>query len=207
MSVINKLASSLDRRDEIPNQQLALEIILSNDKDAVKELMDNLDNKKSIQNDCIKVLYEIGEQKPGLIAEYYQNFIDLLSTKNNRLQWGAMTALNTITLEKPQEIFAALSTILEAADRGTVITKDNAFNILVKLCVFEAYKNDAFSLLIKQLERSLPNQFPMYAERSLPVVDNKNKAVFKDVLLLRLVDLEKESQRKRIEKIIRKLNM
>jgi hypothetical protein len=45
MSVINKLASSPGRRDETPNQELAVEIASSNDKKAVQELVDNLSNK------------------------------------------------------------------------------------------------------------------------------------------------------------------
>jgi hypothetical protein len=57
MAVINKLATSLNRRDEIPNQELAKQIANSNDKKAVKELIENLNNKnKNIQSDCIKVI-------------------------------------------------------------------------------------------------------------------------------------------------------
>ncbi len=65
MTVIDKLASSLGHKDEVPNQKLAEQIVQKNNKDAVQELIDNLDNKnKDIQNDCIKVLYEIGHAAP-----------------------------------------------------------------------------------------------------------------------------------------------
>ena len=105
MSVINKLASSLNRRDEVPNKELAKQISNKNDTNAVKELIDNLSSKnRDIQNDCIKVLYEIGELKPVMIAGYAKEFVALLDNKNNRLQWGAMTALHTITSEKPEKI-------------------------------------------------------------------------------------------------------
>ena len=57
--IIEKLASSLNRRDEVPNQGLAKEIVLSKNKKAIKELVKNLSYKKAIQNVCIKVLYEI----------------------------------------------------------------------------------------------------------------------------------------------------
>ena len=86
MSILNKLASALDRRDELPNEELAKQIADKNDNEAVKELVANLSNKrKDIQNDCIKVLYEIGERKPALIAAYAKEFIDLLASRNNRL--------------------------------------------------------------------------------------------------------------------------
>src|SRR5437588_6134123 len=87
MSVLSKLASSQKRNDEAPNQELAAQIIKDNDQMAVKELVENLTNKdKTIQSDCIKVLYELGERgKPELIVPYTDTFVELLSSNNNRL--------------------------------------------------------------------------------------------------------------------------
>jgi hypothetical protein len=52
MSILTKLASSLNRRDEVPNQELAKQIAKTNDTKGVKELFENLNNKsKGIQND------------------------------------------------------------------------------------------------------------------------------------------------------------
>ncbi|MGX1927974.1 hypothetical protein [Flagellimonas sp. 2504JD4-2] len=205
MSVIEKLASSLNRGDEVPNQELAKEIVLAQDKAAVIELVENLSDKKAIQNDCIKVLYEIGEQEPKLISDHINEFIAQLTSKNNRLQWGAMTALGTIAGERPKEIYAALPTILSAADKGSVITKDHAMNILIKLCSIKAYSDDAFHLLIEQLLKSPTNQLPMYAERAIPIINDNNKALFTKTLKSRLGDIEKETKRKRVEKVIKKL--
>src|SRR5450755_4174331 len=110
MTIIDKLASSPNRRDEVPNQELAKKIAGANDKKAVKELIGNLNHKnKDIQNDCIKVIYEIGKLKPGLVAAYVSVLIALLDSKNNRLQWGAMTALNAVTNENPTAIYSSLA--------------------------------------------------------------------------------------------------
>lgn len=204
ISVIPKLASSLNRRDEVPNQELAKEIVLAQDKNAVKELVDHLSSTKAIQNDCIKVLYEIGEKDPKLIANYIDDFVSHLGSKNNRLQWGAMTALGTITSEKPKEIYDHLPTILKASDKGSVITKDHAVNILIKLCTVEKYSENAFSLLMEQLLKSATNQLPMYAERAVPIISDKNKDLFVKTLTSRLGDIEKETKRKRVEKVIKK---
>ena len=207
MSVINKLASSLNRRDEVPNQELAKQIAVKGDEKAIQELIDNLDNKsKDIQNDCVKVLYEIGERKPSLIANYAQKFIELLGNKNNRLQWGAMTAIDTITLENPKAIYSALPKIIAAAGTGSVITKDHAINILINLCSIMQYADRSFSLLIEQLLSSPTNQLPMYAEKAVPVVNNKNKTLFIKTLASRLDDIEKDTKRKRVEKVIKKFS-
>lgn len=207
MTVISKLAYSLNRRDEVPNQELAKQIVAENDKNGIKELVENLDNKnKDIQSDCIKVLYEIGERKPALIAEYAKDFVALLDNKNNRLQWGAMTAINTNTLENPKVVHSALKKIIAVADSGSVITKDYAVNILISLCSLKPYAAEAFSLLLEQLANSPVNQLPMYAEKALPVITDKSKAQFIKVLSSRLSDIEKDTKRKRVEKVIKKLS-
>lgn len=207
MSIISQLASSLGRRDEVPNQELAKQIASKKDKKAIQELVDNLSNKsKDIQNDCIKVLYEIGEQQPALIADYAKEFVGLLDSKNNRLQWGAMTALSTVTLESPKVVYAALPKILEAADKGSVITKDYAVNILINLCSLKPFADMAFPLLIEQLLNSPTNQLPMYAEKALPIINDKNKALFIKTLTSRLGDIEKDTKRIRVEKVIKKVS-
>src|SRR6185295_14992863 len=108
------------RRDEVPNQELAQQILKSRNSKAVKELVDNLTNKdKNIQSDCVKVLYEIGEHQPELIADYDKEFLALLDSKNNRLVWGAMTALDYIASANPGRIHKSLAKILIVADRGS----------------------------------------------------------------------------------------
>ncbi len=207
MSIINQLASSLGRRDEAPNQALAKTVAENGDKKAVKELVENLNHKnKDIQNDCIKVLYEIGELKPELIANYINDFLAVLGHKNNRLQWGGMTALNYISKIKPKAVFENLPQIIEAAEQGSVITRDNAVNILINLAAVPKYASDAFDLLIDQLLNCSTNQLPMYAERALPIINEKNKAVFVETLNMRLDDIEKESKRRRVEKVIKKIS-
>lgn len=162
MTIIDKLATSLNRKDEGPNQELAKYIADWNDRGAVKELVDNLYNSdKNIQSDCIKVLYEIGNLKPSLIVEYSKVFVTLLDHRNNRLVWGGMTALDAITFENPEAIYFALAKIVDITDNGSVITKDHGKNILIKLCSVKQYADHAFTLLIEQLERCPTNQLPI----------------------------------------------
>ena len=207
MSVISKLASSLNRKDEVPNQELAQQIIKSNNKKAIKELVVNLSNRDTkIQSDCIKVLYEIGEHEASLIAEYDEEFLALLENKNNRLVWGAMTALDCIASINPETIYKNLAKILIAADKGSVITKDHGVNILIKLAANKNFMNNALTLLLDQLKICATNQLPMYAENATPVITDKYKKDFIKVLTSRLDDIEKESKQKRVQKVIKKLS-
>lgn len=207
MSVLEELATALNRRDEVPNQELARRIVREGNAAEVQELVENLNHKnKGIPSDCIKVLYEIGESNPTLIAKYYKQFGKLLESKNNRLVWGAMTALDTIALKEPKGIFGMLAKILEVADSsGSVIARDHAVGILVKLGTLRPYKRDCVLLLIEQLISCPNNHFPMYIEMSLPVIDADNRKRFQQVMERRLPKLDKESQKKRVAKVLKKL--
>lgn len=207
MDIFNKLASVQGRKDEVPNQELAHIIAKNSDKSGVEEVIGYLSHKsKGVQQDAIKVLYEIGEHKPELIAPYLEQFMQLLTSKNNRMQWGGMTALHYITPLKPAEIYDHIAHILEVADQGSVITRDHAVNILIALASVSEYTENALSLLAEQLLTSPENQLAMYAERTLPVVNTGNKERFAAILKDRLGDIEKESRKKRIERVIKKLS-
>lgn len=203
MSVLPQLATSLNRRDEVPNSELAKKIAESHNHAAVKELVSQLHHKdKNIQHDCIKVLYETGERNPSLIAPYFNDFLKLLETGNNRMLWGAMTALDTIALEKPAATGAALLKIEAAASKGSVIARDHAVNIFIKLCTISRYAEHALNLLVLQIQLCPANQLAMYAEKALPAITVKNKRKFVQAVSGRLPEIEKESARKRLKKIL-----
>lgn len=207
MSVLNRLASANGIRNAEPNKELASELIKSKDKKAIKELVENLHHKdKNIQSDCIKVLYEIGEQKPELIADYDKEFLELLHHKNNRLVWGAMTALDCIAAINPKEMFKHLSTILDVADKGSVITKDHGVGILIKLSKEKAYTDDTLILLLDLMRSAATNQLPKYAEDAISAISDKHKKDFVKVLSSRLNDFDKETKKVRLEKVIKKLS-
>lgn len=206
MTVLHLLATALNRRDETPNVMLAQTIVQTNDVGGVRELVANLSNKnKNIQADCIKVLYEIGARDPALIAGHFREFGKLLESKNNRLVWGAMTALDSIALAEPKGVHSLLTRILAVADAGTVITRDHAVGILIKLGTLKQSADECVPLLIEHLAVCPNNQFPMYAEMSLQIVTDKNKKAFQKVMTRRLEGLEKESQKTRITKVLRRL--
>ncbi len=205
--VINLLATSLNCKDDRPNQELAVEIIRSKRTDWVKELVDNLQNKdKNIQSDCIKVLYEIGERSAAdLIAPYCNVFGKILESKNNRLVWGAMTALDTMTMICPKEIFELLPVIISVMEKGSVITKDHGIGILAKLSSFSDYTDTSFPLLLEQLKICPAKQLPMYAEKSVIAIHSANKKQFIDLIQLRIPEMEKDSQKQRLNKVIKNI--
>jgi hypothetical protein len=151
------------------------------------------------------VLYEIGYVEPKLIAPHLTAFLNLLGSKDNRLRWGAMYALGCVAKVKSDEVFVGLHKIIDAADKGSVITRDGCVRILITLCKSDKYVDIAFSHLLEQLTACPTNQLPMYAEEAVPIINASNIERFVKVLSARLGEIEKESKRKRVEKVLSKV--
>jgi hypothetical protein len=206
MSVINLLSSSQGQKGNEANIVLAKEISASNNKGAVRELVENLSNKnKNIQSDCIKTLYEIGYIKPELIADYHGEFIKLLTSKNNRLVWGGMIALSTITDLKHAEIFDSLNIIMDTVNRGSVITIDAGVEILARLNKHAKYVNVTEPLLMEQLWKCPIKQLPMYIEKSIASIRKEGKEIYLTLIERRKKDCDNDSQAKRLEKSFRQI--
>jgi len=190
MSVTDKLAHSLGRRDEVPNQELARDLAAKNDQKGIREVAENLWNKdKNIQADCIKVLYEVGYIEPKLIADYAEDFVKLLKSKNNRLVWGGMTALAEVAKANPDAVFKHFDAIKKAKETGSVITVDNAISTLAYTAANDKYNKAIFPYLLKHLSSCRPKEVPQHSEKTLPAVNTSNKNEFIKVLERRMEDL------------------
>ncbi|HAV77265.1 MAG TPA: hypothetical protein DCX53_07915 [Anaerolineae bacterium] len=191
MSVINKLAHSLGRRDEVPNQELARELATKKDKKAIREIAENLWNKdKNIQADCIKVLYEIGYIEPKLISDYTNEFVKCINSKNNRLVWGGMTALAEVAKVDPDVTFKNLDAIKKAKETGSVITVDYAISTLAFTAKGNKKYNEViFPYLLKHLSSCRPKEVAQHSEKTMPAVNASNKTDFIKVLENRIEDL------------------
>jgi len=206
MSVLNQLASSLGRRDETPNEELARDLAAKKDRKGIHELAENLWNKdKNIRADCIKVLYEIGSIEPKLITDYTQEFVKLLRSKNNRLVWGGMTALAEVAKANSDAVFKYLDEIKKAKETGSVITVDNAISTLAYTAATDKYNKAIFPYLLKHLSSCRPKEVPQHAEKTLPAVNSSNKADFIKVLEKRMEDLSGLGLA-RIKKVIKQAN-
>ena len=203
MSVIDKLAHSLSRRDEVPNQELAHDLAAKKDKKGIHEIAENLWNKdKNIQADCIKVLYEVGVLEPKLIADYAEDFVKLLKSRNNRLVWGGMTALAEVAKANPDAVFKHLDSIKKAKETGSVITVDNAISTLAYTAANKKYNEAIFPYLLKHLSSCRPKEVPQHSEKTMPAVNASNKNEFIKVLEKRMEDLS-GSGLARVKKLVK----
>jgi hypothetical protein len=206
VSILAQLASALGRNDERPNIELAERLAGTADRAAIGELVTALKTgPAAVANDAIKVLYELGERRPELIAEHADAFLATLTSKNNRLLWGGMSALDTIATVSAPLLAKRLPEILAAAEKGSVIAKDKAVSILAKL-VAAGDDDTALPALFAMIEQAAVNQLPMYAELAAPVIDPARRPEFVAIVSRRLETVEQPAKRARLEKLLRKLN-
>ena len=203
MSVLQKLACMQNRRDEVPNKELAKELVAEKNIEGTREIAENLWNQdKNIQSDCASVLEEIGRLAPELIEDHVSDFLKLLSSKNNRLVWGAMITLSMVANRKPEEIFEHLEDVVEATKDGSVITRDNGIKTLaIVASVNQEYNKAIFPLLIEHLKGCRPKDVPQHAESILVAVHPENQEQYIDVLNQRF-DTLTSSQQRRVKRLL-----
>jgi non-SMC mitotic condensation complex subunit 1 len=173
LGYIEKIAFHLGRRDEVPNQELAADLAANEDIEGILEIASALkDKNKSIQSDCIKVLYEIGYVKPELIVKYIDDFLYHLNSRNNRLVWGSMIACATIASLVPEKMMDNFDLIKKKTDSGTVITHIWGIYTFINICKAGIkYKEQLFPVLLKYCEECRPVDFAKRIESVLEIME------------------------------------
>ncbi len=199
---LNQLSSQLGRKDEAPNIELAEQLVKYEDLEGINEVIQNLHNPdKKIQQDCMKVVYEIGKRNPHLIQHETETFLSFLKSRNNRMVWGAMTALSTVAHLSSSLMMNHLRTIFTAIQTGSVITVDKGIFTLATLAsVNESNNRKIFPFLLNHLETCRPKEVPQHAESTMRAVTEENVTAFLTVLKKREPYLT-PPQLKRIKRI------
>ena len=203
--MLSLIASALKRNDEAPNIALAKKLIESQNEDGIAEIVSGLTMDKLTANDCIKVLYEIGEREPKLILPHAEVFLNLLKSKNNRLVWGAMTALGQITALCPQKVFAGFEDVFAAFETGSVITVDQSISVFANLCrANRAFERKILPILINHFANCRTKEIPQHFERVAVCITTDNAELFKSVIQKRYDEMT-TSQQARVKKVLKKI--
>ncbi len=204
MTAFERIAYNVDRRDEVPNQELARDLAEKRDSEGIAEIAAHLeDTNKSIASDCIKVLYEVGYIEPSLIEPYTDTFIDLMGSKQNRMVWGGMIALWTVADSQAEAIWARLDEVLEALAKGTVITVVSGVKALAVVASKDpSYEERLRPVLLDILADCKPKLVATHAEDMVVMVADGNREEFLSVLADRDPELT-DSQRTRVRKVLR----
>ena len=205
-SVLSKISYYQNVRDEVPNQELARALAQTRDAAGIQEIAGHLwDKNKNVQSDCLKVLYEIGYLAPDLIADYADDFLKLLHSKNNRLVWGAMIALAAIADLRPDAIWSQIDDVLRVVETGSVITVVWGMRVLAKVAATSPERRKRiFPFLKHLLETCIPRDVPTHAESMVCAVDQSLREDFLSVLEARRGEMT-PSQQARLKKVFKAL--
>jgi hypothetical protein len=205
-AILSKIAFYQNRRDEVPNQQLASELAETRNIAGIQEVASHLwDKNKNVRSDCLKVLYEIGYLAPDLIVDCAGDFLKLLHDKNNRMVWGAMIGLATIAHLCADEIWAQVDVVTKTVENGSLITVVWGIKALAKVAATSPERrNKIFPFLLQQVKACIPRDVPMHAENILCAVDESVKMEFLTVLDARSPEMT-GSQVARLRKVQKSL--
>ena len=204
--MLNLIASALKHNDEAPNIALAEKLIKSQSRNDIAEIVSGLAMDKATANDCIKVLYEVGEREPKLILPYVEVFLDLLKSKNNRLVWGSMTTLVQIAALCPQKVFARFEDVYAAFETGSVITVDQSISVFANLCrADQAFERRILPVLINHFANCRVKEIPQHFERAVVCITADNIALFKSIIQKRYIEMT-APQQARVNKVIKKVD-
>jgi hypothetical protein len=204
--MLERIASRLGRNDDEPNIDLAKDLAARMDAKGVAEIAAGLGSKDAaVASDCVKVLYEVGYREPGLIAGYADTFVALLSSRNNRLVWGAAIALGRVAPLARDALLAGFDSISRAYQAGSVITRDNCVGVFAGIASGGGrYEERAFPLILRHLETCRPKELGQHAERAFPCVNEGNSGKFAAVLRARYDSLA-DPQKKRVDALLKKI--
>ena len=207
MPIQDKLAYSLNRKDQKPNKILATEIVNSLGASGVEELIAFFETKphKELQKDCALTMAWVAEIKPDLVLPYTDYLIGKLEDPINRVIWGSMIALAFVAHLEKEKLFETLPKILDVMDAGTVVTRDHGYRIMMVLYEDQRFQEDMFPLVLEQLSKAPSNQLGQYTERLVSVLNNLHIKSLVDVLEERRGDITNEHHLKRLNKNLKKL--
>ena len=204
MSIYEKLSSRIGGKGEEAEVALAIVLAEKPNPQAIQELIAGLKDKdRKLQADCIKVLYEIGYRDPQQIAAYALDFLPLLNSKNNRMVWGGMIALSTVAALSADDLFPQLDLILNAFEKGSVITKDAGVSVLARIASAKpAYAEKIVPMILEHLTSCRPSSVGQHSERASIAIRAPYFDAFRETLQKRLPDLS-ETQARRVNKLIK----
>lgn len=208
MSAIDKIAYNMGIRDEVPNQELAKSLVENKDVKGMDEIVSYLDDKnKSIASDCLKVIYEAGYIDPQMTSKYISKLLKLLTSKNNRMVWGAMIAISNVTPYEHEKIFEKIDLIMKLTETGTVITHIHGINVMLKLCIVDPkYYDKLYPTLINYLKECRPVDFGKRVELYTSIINDDNRDEILAIVNDRLPDVNK-NQHSRIKRALKSVDI
>ena len=166
MDLINHLSSVQGRRDQGPNRELARKIADNSDTESLTKLLDILTETTNvkIQQDILLTLAALCDNKPEMLVSKIRELWPFMMDKDNRSVFATMIIFSHLVKFQPDFFAHRLILIIETMDKGSVVTRDHGFKILLQLYEHDPYHTELPMLILEQIMLAPANQLGQYAE-------------------------------------------
>jgi hypothetical protein len=192
--LLARLAVSMQRCDEMPNLELAADLVLNEDDNAVGILVGVLE-RHDVEHapDAARVLCEVGTRAPALLLKHAERLLSLCDDSQKDVLAYTMYAFSPVAHRHAEALWdmrdlfwSALADLTQPAD----MAQAGAVRLLSALCAAGPdYARTLAGGLVDLLGKCMPKDVAFFAESVLPALGTAHSHRAKPVLDRRMKEL------------------
>ncbi len=192
--LLARLAVSVGRFDEMPNLELAADIVFADDTDAVAALIAVIERHDDTHApDAARVISEVGTRAPDLLIAHAERLVEMIDVSQKEMLPYTMLALAPVANRHAEQLWpsrdlfwASLADLTQPAD----LAQAGAVKLLASLCAAGPdYARTLAGGLVDLLGKCMPKDVAFFAESVLPALGSAHSHRAKPVLDRRLKEL------------------
>ncbi len=192
--LLARLAISVGRFDEMPNLELAADIVFADDADAVSILIAVIERHDDLHApDAARVVAEVGTRAPELVLGHAERLIEMIDPTRREMLPFTMLALSPVASKHAEALWPSRDLFWQAlADltQPAELAQAGAVRLLASLCAAGPdYARTLAGGLVDLLGKCMPRDVAFFAESVLPALGAAHSHRAKPVLDRRLKEL------------------
>lgn len=192
--LLARLAISVGRSDEMPNLELAADIVFADDADAVSILIAVIERHDDVHApDAARVVAEVGTRAPELVLGHAERLIEMIDPARREMLPFTMLALSPVASKHAEALWPSRDLFWQAlADltQPAELPQAGAVRLLASLCAAGPdYARTLAGGLVDLLGKCMPRDVAFFAESVLPALGAAHSHRAKPVLDRRLKEL------------------
>lgn len=192
--LLSRLAISVGRSDEMPNLELAADIVFADDVDAVSTLIAVIERHDDVHApDAARVVAEVGTRAPELVLGHAERLIEMIDATRREMLPFTMLALSPVASKHAEALWPSRDLFWQAlADltQPAELAQAGAVRLLASLCAAGPdYARTLAGGLVDLLGKCMPRDVAFFAESVLPALGAAHSHRAKPVLDRRLKEL------------------
>jgi hypothetical protein len=192
--LLSRLAISVGRSDEMPNLELAADIVFADDAEAVSILIAVIERHDDVHApDAARVVAEVGTRAPDLVLGHAERLIEMIDAARREMLPFTMLALSPVASKHAESLWSSRDLFWQSlADltQPASLAQAGAVRLLAALCAAGPdYARTLAGGLVDLLGKCMPRDVAFFAESVLPALGSAHSHRAKPVLDRRLKEL------------------